>query len=376
MIKYNKKKRLGILAIHNVDNYGAILQSFAFYKYLNKFTNAKIINYQNPVFSSHLRLIRYNGLSSLKSCLKDLIRLNFRYRLINKFKNFIKKNLKLTKPVNLSYMYSNSFLRNFDALVVSSDQVWNPNITHFDKKLRGDYFLNINTKRKLKKFSYGSSFGSRIFDKSEIYKINSYLNNLDLISVREKSSLKFINKKNLKKTKLVIDPVFLMDNKFWKNKASEKKKPINKNYILVYSVSRSLLIKKAVRDLNKNLNLKVLTIDPNLLSICEHDKKISDAGLEEFLYYYKNSSFVITDSFHGACFSLIFDKKFLAVISSKKYANRITEFLKYVKCENNIFKKNSYIKNINNYKISKYSKKKIYQFTERSKNYLRNALNK
>ena len=223
MIKYNKKKRLGILAIHNVDNYGAILQSFAFYKYLNKFTNAKIINYQNPVFSSHLRLIRYNGLSSLKSCLKDLIRLNFRYRLINKFKNFIKKNLKLTKPVNLSYMYSNSFLRNFDALVVSSDQVWNPNITHFDKKLRGDYFLNINTKRKLKKFSYGSSFGSRIFDKSEIYKINSYLNNLDLISVREKSSLKFINKKNLKKTKLVIDPVFLMDNKFWKNKASEKK---------------------------------------------------------------------------------------------------------------------------------------------------------
>ena len=376
MIKYNKKKRLGILAIHNVDNYGAILQSFAFYKYLNKFTNAKIINYQNPVFSSHLRLIRYNGLSSLKSCLKDLIRLNFRYRLINKFKNFIKKNLKLTKPVNLSYMYSNSFLRNFDALVVSSDQVWNPNITHFDKKLRGDYFLNINTKRKLKKFSYGSSFGSRIFDKSEIYKINSYLNNLDLISVREKSSLKFINKKNLKKTKLVIDPVFLMDNKFWKNKASEKKKPINKNYILVYSVSRSLLIKKAVRDLNKNLNLKVLTIDPNLLSICEHDKKISDAGLEEFLYYYKNSSFVITDSFHGACFSLIFDKKFLAVISSKKYANRITEFLKYVKCENNIFKKNTYIKNINNYKISKYSKKKIYQFTERSKNYLRNALNK
>ncbi|MDC3175479.1 polysaccharide pyruvyl transferase family protein [Candidatus Pelagibacter sp.] len=375
MIKY-KKKRLGILAIHNVDNYGAILQSFAFYKYLNKFTNAKIINYQNPVFLSHLRLVRYNGLGTLKSCLKDLIRLNFRYRLINKFKKFIKKNLKLTKPVNLSYMFSNSFLRNFDALVVSSDQVWNPDITHFDKKLRGDYFLNINIKRKLKKFSYGSSFGSRIFDKSEIYKINSYLNNLDFISVREKSSLKFINKKNLKKTKLVIDPVFLMDNKFWKNKVTEKKNPINKKYILVYSVARSQLIKKTVRDLNKNLNLKVITIDPNLVSICEHDKKISDAGLEEFLYYYKNSSFVITDSFHGACFSLIFDKKFLAVISSKKYANRITEFLKYVNCENNIFKKNSYIKNINDYKISKNSKKKIFQFTQKSKNYLRNALKK
>ncbi len=375
MIKY-KKKRLGILAIHNVDNYGAILQSFAFYKYLNKFTNAKIINYQNPVFLSHLRLVRYNGLSTLKSCLKDLIRLKFRYRLINKFKNFIKKNLKLTKPVNLSYMFSNSFLRNFDALVVSSDQVWNPDITHFDKKLRGDYFLNINIKRKLKKFSYGSSFGSRIFDKSEIYKINLYLNNLDFISVREKSSLKFINKKNLKKTKLVIDPVFLMDNKFWKNKVTEKKKPLNKKYILVYSVARSQLIKKTVRDLNKNLNLKVITIDPNLVSICEHDKKISDAGLEEFLYYYKNSSFVITDSFHGACFSLIFDKKFLAVISSKKYANRITEFLKYVNCENNIFKKHSYIKNINDYKISKYSKKKIFQFTQKSKNYLRNALKK
>lgn len=371
----NKKIRLGILAIHNVDNYGAILQTLAFYKYLNKFTNAKIINFQNPVFSSHLKLIRYNGLNSLKSCFKDLIRLNYRQKLLNKFKYFIKKNFKLTKPVNLKNMYSNSFLKNFDALVVSSDQVWNPDITHFDKKLRGDYFLNINIK-KIKKFSYASSFGSRKFNNSEINKINSYLNNLDKISIREKSSLKLINKKNLRKTQHVIDPVFLLDNKFWKDKTSRMKKIEYKNFILVYSVARSKLIKKTVRDINKNLNYKVITIDPNLIATSEYDKKISDAGLEEFLYYFRNSSFVITDSFHGVCFSLIFEKKFLATVSSKKYANRLTDFLTYINCQNNIYRNNSSIKNISHYEISQNSKKRIEKFKIKSKNFLRNALKK
>ena len=370
----NKKNRLGILAIHNVDNYGAILTTFAIHKYLNKFNDAKIINFQNPVFSSHLKLIRYNGLSSWKSVLKDLFRLNHRYRLLNKFKNFIKKNLKLTKPVNLNYMYSNLFLRNFDTLVVSSDQVWNPNITHFDKKLRNDYFLNTTINRKLNKLSYASSFGSRRFNKPEIHKINSYLNNLDSISIREKSSLKIINKKNLKKTHHTIDPVFLIDKKFWESKALNKKNLKDKNFILVYSVARSKLIKKTVRDLNKKLDLKVITIDPNLFANCEYDKKISDAGLEEFLYYFKNSSFIVTDSFHGVCFSLIFEKKFLAVISEKLYENRLVELLTYIDCKKNIHKNNSRIKDINNYEISKNSKKKIYKFILKSKNYLRDAL--
>jgi hypothetical protein len=371
-----KKKYLGILAIHNVDNYGAILQSLAFYKYINKFTDAKIINFQNPVLSSHLKLIRYSGLSSWKSCFKDLIRIRKRYKLLKKFKNFIKKNFKLTKSVNLKCLYSKSFLKNFDALVVSSDQVWNPDITHADKKLRGDYFLNTNINKNLNKFSYASSFGSRKFNNTEINDINFYLSKFDLISIREKEALKYINKRNKKKTFHVADPVFLQDKKFWLNLIKNKKPLKRKKFILVYSVARSKLIKEAVINLNKNLNFEVITIDPNLQANTKYDYKISDAGPEDFLYFYKNCSFVVTDSFHGVCFSLIFEKKFLCVASDGIYSNRLTDLLSYLNCEKNIYDNSSAIKKINNYKISNDSKKKLNKFIKKSKFYLNLVIKK
>jgi hypothetical protein len=64
----------------------------------------------------------------------------------------------------------------------------------------------------------------------------------------------------------------------------------------------------------------------------------------------------------------------LAVISEKLYENRLVELLTYIDCKKNIHKNNSRIKDINNYEISKNSKKKIYKFILKSKNYLRDAL--
>lgn len=365
-----KKKYLGILAIHNVDNYGAILQSIALFKYLSKYTEVKIIDYRNPVLSSHLRLIRFNGLKSFRSCFKDLFRLNSRFKLLRKFKNFIKNNLEFTNSVDLDDFHSSFFLENLHSILVSSDQVWNPDITHFDKKLRGDYFLDIKIKNNLNKFSYASSFGSRKFNKTEVNDINYYLSKFNSISIREKEAFKYINKRNKKKTYHVADPVFLQDKKFWLNFIKNRKPLKRKKFILVYSVARSKLIEEAVINLNTNLNFEIITIDPNLKANTKYDFKISDAGPEDFLYLYKNCSFVVTDLFHGVCFSLIFDKKFLCVVSDRIYSNRLTDLLSFLNCENNIYDNTSKIKKINSYKISNKSKKKLNNFIKKSKSYL------
>jgi hypothetical protein len=234
--------------------------------------------------------------------------------------------------------------------------------------------LDIKIKNNLNKFSYASSFGSRKFNKTEVNDINFYLSKFNSISIREKEAFKYINKRNKKKTYHVADPVFLQNKKFWLNFIKNRKPLKRKKFILVYSVARSKLIHEAVINLNKNLNFEVITIDPNLKANTKYDYKISDAGPEDFLYYYKNCSFVVTDSFHGICFSLIFEKKFLCVVSNKIYSNRLTDLLSYLNCENNIYDNSSKIKKISCYKLSSKSKKKLNKFILKSKNYLRDAL--
>jgi hypothetical protein len=162
----------------------------------------------------------------------------------------------------------------------------------------------------------------------------------------------------------------LQNKKFWVDQIKTKKKYDKKNFILVYSVARSKLIKEVVINLNKSLNYEIVTIDPNLKANTNYDYKISDAGPEDFLYYYRNCSFVVTDSFHGICFSLIFGKKFLGVVSDKSYSNRLTDLLNFLNCENNIYYNGSKIKKINEYKISNKSKKKLNKFIKKSKSYL------
>ena len=93
------KKKVAILTIHNVDNYGAILQTFSMFNYIKFNLDPIIINFKNPMFEPSLKLIRYSGISSFKSCIKDILRIKSRYVFVKKFNEFIKQNLKLTHKV-------------------------------------------------------------------------------------------------------------------------------------------------------------------------------------------------------------------------------------------------------------------------------------
>ena len=370
MDKY-KNKIIGLVGMHNVDNYGAILQLFSLFVYLKNFGKPVMINYQNPKFLSYLSVIRYNGLSSYKSVLKDLIRLTSRVIFIYKLKKFLKNNFNFTKKINEREFNTKKFLKKFSCLFVGSDQVWNPDITSDKNQLNKVYFLN--TKIKIPKFSYSSSFGGKFFNKYQIKKINKYLSSFKKISIRESKSLRLINKANQLKTNHSCDPVFLHTKTFW-NILAKKTKP-NFNYILVYSVARSKLIKKVTTSLKKKTNYKIITIDNNLIANTNYDYKIASAGIEDFLYYFKNAKFVVTDSFHGVCFSLIWKKKFISVVSNNYYGFRINNLLNRISCQKNIFRYADKINDLKYYKISNLSIKKMEYFKKKSENYLKSCFN-
>lgn len=369
------KKKVGILTIHNVDNYGAILQTFSTFNYLKKISSPEIINFDNPVFKPSLKLIRYSGLSSIKSCIKDILRINSRFRFIKKFKEFSEQHLTITTKVSKKKLDSIDFLNNFDILLVGSDQVWNPDITNEEKTVNSDYFFNVNTPAKLRKISFASSFGGKEFKKNELGQINLYLNKFYRISLREKSTIDYLNIDNKKKTEHVLDPVFLTEKKIWEQIACHNLKKIDleiNNYVLVYSVARSKLIRKITRYIKKYTNLKIITIDPNLIANTQYFKKISDAGPIEFLNLFMNSNFVVTDSFHGTCFSLIFEKNFVSIAQNNHFDERVTDLLNNIGCEKNFILKSNEddFKNLDKFEISNQSKVKLNDLILKSKSFL------
>ena len=99
------------------------------------------------------------------------------------------------------------------------------------------------------------------------------------------------------------------------------KKIVGENYILVYSVPRTSLLRKAVSYFASKFNLKVVSIDKMLTGMNSVDIQIRTAGPEDFIRLFSEASFVITDSFHGTCFSVNFEKPFVCIPATDK-ANR------------------------------------------------------
>jgi len=321
--------KIGLLTIHNANNYGAILQAYASKYILSYYGEVKTINYNNKYIARHGKILRFEfSIHGFKMLIHDLIRLPFRISVINKINNFINNHLNLTNQYSSKDFMGNE-TENFDLYVCGSDQIWNPSITNRYRVLDEIYLLGF-VKKGIKKISYASSMGHHNFDKNEKKLIKKYLSDFKSISLREKSGKDIISEILPNKTIYhVLDPTLLLTQNQWIELFDIKPKVKKDNYILVYSVLRKKLIKDAVNYYRKKLKMKVYSIDQMLFSSIKIDKHIRDAGPKEFIEYFYHSTFVITDSYHGTCFALNFGIPFISVIKGEK-SSRICDLLSLV----------------------------------------------
>lgn len=298
------------VTFHFVHNYGAALQTYALQQAFKKYgIDNKVLNYQyyTP------KLFRKIGFSlskaNIKAILDDLTVLkHFRERKqkFDRFEEFVHEYIDLTDVIHkleeLKYI-------NADAFITGSDQVWNLNagiIKPFDLA-----FVPADSKR----YSYAASMGKVGNWKSEEV-LNSFLNELrkyTSISVREKQAQLFLGKMGFKNVEMHIDPVFLLTVTDWEKLVG---KPIVKGrYILCYQLLRNSLLPYVLRELKKQTGLPVY-------GLCEGfskkywDKSIYNAGPLEFLNYIYYAEKVVTTSFHGTAFSILFHKDFFSLNNS------------------------------------------------------------
>ena len=313
------KKKVGILTFHAAHNYGSNLQSYALQKTVSDLgVDCEIIN-----FRTERQKDQYSPLTKRKG-IKYLLKngyflLNYKKRKekYDKFESFICNYLVKSEKEYSSLGMLETTRLEYDYYISGSDQIWNTVPRDADNA----YFLPFV--KTGKKIAYAPSFGQ--FSNIKLTKdIQQYIKDYDYISVREKYGQTLVGSITGEEPPVMPDPTLLLSVDEWDTLAE---KPIlNEDYLFFYTLFASPQVIKVVKEISKRLNLKVVISNvSNQYEIFSGFKKITTAGPREFLSLIKHAKFICVTSFHGAVFSILFNKPFFAINGMKD--NRVATLL-------------------------------------------------
>ena len=311
-----RDKIVRIISFQNAQNYGAILQAFGLYKVIERmgFADVRFINYNPNYLKKRYNLFslftHFNEYSTVVK-LKYILTLPFILYYRNKRNNAISKSRRnLIKQTSVE-LHNLDDINNerCDYLICGSDQIWSTWITHTPDPVfygKGNY-LGIQ-----KCIAYAPSSEISTFqNESNIVLIKDYLKGFDAISVREERIKKEIQKLTEKEVSLCVDPTILCGADDFLEVASNR---IVKNpYVVVYAYNPyDPLINKIINSIPsvENYEVHYLTFGSLGLKSLTNDKLHAEVGIEDFLSFFKFASYVVTNSFHGLAFSLLFEKPF------------------------------------------------------------------
>lgn len=366
--------KIGILTFHYAHNYGAMLQAYALNTYLNKHGyDARIIDYRLPyIYRVHELLnfkqlyLRYSGTNSRFISLLKTLKNYYKHRRKNekwhKFDMFLNETLLKTKRINKQDEIQDL---GFDAIICGSDQIWNSSLTgHLEPIYFCEGLSNIL------KIAYAASNGSDVVSEKDWFLFRQLISNFDAISVREQGLSNFLNDSGFKNT-VVLDPIFLLEKDDWCSICS---KVTNQPYLLTYSFNEDPFFFNQVKDIAEKKGLRIFSIlYKKYESLDSSYTQITNAGPIEFLSLFRYASFVVTNSFHGTAFSIMFNKQFYS-IPPQKGRERIDSLLQELDLTNRICSKQLTVPAANiDYHIVN---KKLSVLRDESYKFLNNALNR
>lgn len=302
--------KIGIITLPLISNYGGILQNFAL-QYVLKSLGHTPVTIDLDLSPSYLRYVVrtvHLSLQKWKFTLPDTLRRN------EKVWPFMKTNLALTERV---HKYSDcKELSDFECFIVGSDQIWNYN---FNKPVVFETFLSFASEGS-RKIAYAVSMGSSQwkYPQKITKRLCRYVSRFDCISVRE-TSAKILCKENLNiETKVVLDPTLLVPTEIYKNLASPRLE--TEDYILVYVLDQEAEKVKYINKIAKQLNRKVVNVT---------ELRHGGYSVEDWLSLFLYADFVVTDSYHGTVFSIIFNRDFITLNNSKRGSDRFVTLLSH-----------------------------------------------
>lgn len=310
------------------DNYGGLLQNWALQQVLKRLGH--------DVVTVDLLIHRYPFFLRLNVGIKNIIKSIIPFMSFEKGKlermnrsrhseDFIKANIQTTERVD---RYSDTLLDHYsvDCVLVGSDQVWRPRYNIFIY----DMFLRFCKKKTYKKVAYACSLGVDCweFTKRQTHKVKRLIRLFNHVSVREKSAVKLLYKNLGCLSSQVLDPTLLLTSEDYDILLNSNCEFCQKEYIAAYILNNSESTNKYLDKVSKeNGDMEVKRFSA--------DRKMS-LSVPDWLQIIKGARFVITDSFHGVVFCLIFKKDFIVIENDSRGNSRFESLLSIVGLEDRI----------------------------------------
>lgn len=338
-------KKVGLVMCYKIKNYGSMLQSFALqYFFIRKEIPFECVNYNHKKdFWDSLRKLPLLLIKSARSMKFRIMKntLMTKYFVSNDLK--MKKNIRMQKFIEFcterffvtDEINSRAELvqrsKKYKCVVVGSDQVWHP-INY------GTHFYDLSwVDPSVPKYAYASSFGVSKVPFLIRSGVKKSLESFKKITCREMTGAKIVTELTGKNADSLVDPTLLWSSNDWDEMlALEKLRTKKEPYIFCYFLGNSLECYDFAQKLKRQTGYRI--ISPVLLdgyysdALKFGDEHPFDMGPDDFVWFIKNADYVLTDSFHGTVFSLLYKKKvriFERYKDSKISANsRIVDLLK------------------------------------------------
>lgn len=238
----------------------------------------------------------------------------------------------INKTTNLKIIkkdFSEINKNDYDILMVNSDQTWRKG-NYSIKKFYDIAFLHFAKDWRIPKFVYGASLGFDFwaFSKKDEKIAKECLKNFKSISVREKSSINLIRKHLGIESTFVLDPTLLINKRYYQNiiKNYREKKKFNDKCLLTYIFLKENITRNFIEKASHQLGYKIYNV-----------KKHDQNSIEKFIYGIIKCKAVITNSFHGTIFSIIFNKPFVTFIFKNSPRERLISLINIFNIKNRIF---------------------------------------
>jgi polysaccharide pyruvyl transferase WcaK-like protein len=329
--------KIGILTQPLNTNYGGLLQNYALQTVLKQMGH-KVWTVDRPISEIPI-FIKFLSITNrlllrilyLKPTLIRIWPTDKEHNIIAHNTNrFIKENISTTKKIGSLKRYAPLKYYNFSAYIVGSDQVWRPKYL----PCITNYFLDfIDIKDRLKRIAYAASFGvdNWEFSPKQTTQCASLAKKFDAISVREDSAVRLCKEYLEVDAIHVLDPTMLLKREDYIKLVEKDNIPKSEGTLLTYVLDKSAENAEIIKRLAKIIDLTPFSVMPEKTFSEVGKRYIEDCifpPVTEWIRGFMDADYVVTDSFHGTVFSIIFNKPFISIGNTGRGLTRFTSLLK------------------------------------------------
>ena len=311
-------KKVGILTLPLRHNYGGLLQAYALQTTLQKLGfEVEIINRE------------YNVFVPFSVRIKDIIKQLIGKDIEKQTKRFVKEHFKQTVIIKNTQRLKKLLANRYDVIIVGSDQVWRPKYS----PCISNYYLDFIEDEYVRKVAYAASFGVDEWEytNDDTVLCSKLAKRFDAISVRENSGVRLCKDYLGVDAMQVLDPTLLLNKNEYEKLVDESNSLASKGKLFVYILDKSP-IKHELQD------KLVLTTNYTPFQCVSTASSPFYPKVTQWIRSFMDAEMVLTDSFHGTVFSIIFNKPFWVVGNEERGLSRFETLLNLFGLEDRIIK--------------------------------------